>query len=121
VRNMSFTLTTRQVRAGTKTVTRRLGWVNLKPGDVLMACEKCQGIPKGEKVVKIRAIRVVSVYPEPLHRISYGWDEGETAREGFPDLGNAEFIAMFMKAMKCGLDAWVNRIEFEYVEKGVTL
>ena len=32
-RNMSFTLTTWQIREQTKTVTRRKGWQFLKPGE----------------------------------------------------------------------------------------
>ena len=66
MRNMSFSATTEQIRNGTKTVTRRLGWTFLKPGDVVMACVKCQGLKKGEKVEKIRPIRIVSVRKEPL-------------------------------------------------------
>jgi hypothetical protein len=42
-------MTTEQFRTGQKTVTLRLGWVNLKPGDVLMGVEKCQGLRKGER------------------------------------------------------------------------
>ena len=64
MRNMSFMLTTAQIRAGTKTVTRRLGWKFLKPGDRLMACVKCQGLGKGGKIEKIREIEVVSVRQE---------------------------------------------------------
>ena len=42
-------LTKEQILARTKTVTRRLGWWFLKPGDVVWACEKCMGLKKGEK------------------------------------------------------------------------
>ena len=38
MRNISFSLTTRQFRDGSKDVTRRVNWQNLKPGDHLMAC-----------------------------------------------------------------------------------
>jgi hypothetical protein len=116
---MSFAMTTPQIRAGTKTVTRRLGWVNLKPGEILMACEKCQGIPKGEKVVKIRAIRVVAVNREFLYDIDQR--AGDVKKEGFPDMLDRWFVEMFMKANHCRYGQKVNRIEFEYVEKGVTL
>jgi len=34
-RNISFALTTQQVRNRTKTVTRRAGWLFLKAGDIL--------------------------------------------------------------------------------------
>ncbi len=49
---MSFRLTAEQMRARTKTVTRRLGWSSLKPGDIVQPVEKAQGLRKGEKVVK---------------------------------------------------------------------
>ena len=43
-RNMSFMLTTEQVRNKTKTVTRRLGWWFLKPGEIVNAVEKGMGL-----------------------------------------------------------------------------
>lgn len=61
MRNMSFALTTDQFLAGTKTVTRRLGWKFLKPGDRVMACEKCMGLRKGEKIRRLGEIEIVSV------------------------------------------------------------
>lgn len=39
-RNMSFSMTTEAVRNRTKTVTRRLGWEFLKPGDILWASDR---------------------------------------------------------------------------------
>jgi len=42
-RNMSFTLTAKQILDRTKTVTRRRGWKHLKVGELFWACEKCQG------------------------------------------------------------------------------
>jgi len=51
MRNMSFFLTTDQIRNKTKTVTRRDGWLFLKPGDIVQACVKCQGLKKGEKIL----------------------------------------------------------------------
>ena len=63
-RNISFALTTDQFRARTKTVTRRLGWETLKAGDILMGCERCQGLKKGEKIKQLGPIRVVGVSRE---------------------------------------------------------
>ena len=65
-RHMSFSMTTAQFRARTKTVTRRFGWWFLKPGDLVMGVEKSQGLKKGEKVVRLGLIRIVSVRTEPL-------------------------------------------------------
>lgn len=43
MRNMSFSLTTDQIRGRTKTVTRRLGWRFLQSGDQVQACVKSRG------------------------------------------------------------------------------
>jgi hypothetical protein len=71
MRNISFSLTTEQFKARTKTVTRRLGWTFLEPGTVLMGCEKCMGLKPGEKIVRLGRIRVVSVRRERLVRMSW--------------------------------------------------
>ena len=109
--NISFMLTTKQFRDRSKTVTRRLGWKKLRAGDILMGCEKCQGIKKGG-LVKLGLIRVVSVRLEPLRCIT---DE-DVAREGFPGKDRAWFCEFFQKHM--GITSWdieVTRIEFEYI------
>lgn len=118
MRNISFSLTTPQMHADTKDVTRRLGWWNLQPGQQLRACEKCMGLKKGEKIKVICIIEIVSVRREPLRRMfdepAYGIDECE--REGFPDMNAAQFIDMFCKSHKgCTPDTEVNRIEFKKV------
>lgn len=110
-RNMSFMLTTEQVRNKTKTVTRRLGWWFLKPGDILNAVEKCQGLKKGEKVKRICQIRIVDTTSYPLYYIP----RGDVVKEGFPDMVHNDFINMFMKEMKCGYSQKINRIEFKYI------
>jgi len=110
-RNMSFMLTKEQIKNRTKTVTRRLGWWFLKPGDILNACEKCQGLKKGEKVIRICQLIVVSTRKEPLVKITHA----ECFREGFPGMKPSEFIQMFRREMKCNLRAEPNRIEFRYV------
>lgn len=114
--NMSFSLTTPQVRAGTKTVTRRRDgtWGKLVPGSVLWACEKTMGLKKGEHIVKIRPIRVVDVRREPLYMVLvHGWTE--CSREGFPHLTPDEFIEFFMEHMGGSITQKVLRIEFEYL------
>lgn len=126
MRMMSFALTTKQIEAQTKTVTRRLGWLFLKPGDLLQPVVKAQGIKAGDRVQKIgRPVRVVSVRREPLSRMcaefEYGLDE--TRAEGFadhdvvhgsPDLFVDYFVAAQPKAAKAHIDMDVTRIEFEY-------
>ena len=115
MRNISFSMTTEAFKNRQKTVTRRLGWKNLKPGEILMGCEKCQGLKKGEKVKKLGAIRVVKVDREPLDDVRlYGRDE--CIKEGFPDLTTYEFVSMFAEHNKCDYGRYVTRIEFEYLE-----
>lgn len=127
MRNLSFALTTKQIRDRTKTVTRRRGtwWAKwLRPGDLLCAVEKSQGIKKGE-LVRLCVIRIVSVRTEPLDEMQGGptcgrtdeYGDAEAAREGFPDLGGAGFVAMFLGHMGGSPDQIVTRIEFEYVEE----
>lgn len=110
-RNMSFMLTTEQVRNRTKTVTRRTGWVFLKTGDIVNAVEKGMGLKKGEKVKHICQIRIKSIYSEALFRIT----QEECINEGFPEMSPDEFIDMFCRHNKVWAACPVNRIEFEYV------
>lgn len=113
MRNMSFMLTTEQVRNGTKTVTRRNGWKFLKPGDRVMACVKCQGIPKGQKIEKIRPIEIVSVTREPLTAI-YN-HRGDCEKEGFPEMSPFEFVNFYCNHNNCDPRDEVSRIEYKYI------
>ena len=111
-RNMSFMLTKEQVYNQTKTVTRRLGWHFLKSGDEIWACEKCQGLTKGEKITKISPLKIISTSLIHLWNIV----KIDCKKEGFPDLSPNQFVEMFCKEMKCNPDTLVNRIEFEYID-----
>ncbi len=111
-RNMSFSLTTEQVRNKTKTVTRRDGWWFLKPGDIVNACEKCMGLKKGQRVKRICQIRIKSTSAQPLHLIN----EEDVTLEGFPYWGAAQFVRFFVKTHPgVSLYKLLNRIEFEYI------
>lgn len=112
MRNMSFALTTEQVRNRTKTVTRRNGWRFAKAGDVVQPVVKSQGLKKGESVEKIGdPIRFVKVHQVVLGDIS----PQDVYREGFPQMTPREFVQMY-KAHNGGLrDQLVTRIEFEYL------
>lgn len=111
---MSFALTTEQMLARTKTVTRRTGWATLKPGTLLQAIEKGQGLRKGEKVRKLGVIRVVSVRRESLGKILT--EPRGAAREGFPDLLPEQFVDRFCEHSGCAPSSVVTRIEFEHVD-----
>lgn len=127
MRNMSFSLTTAQMRAKTKTVTRRLGWTMLKRGDRLMACEKVMGRRHGEPLVKIGEIQVIRVSRESLNILTaiphYG--EAEVEREGFPEYTPEAFVDMFCRTHKaapkgkksepCTPATVVTRIEFRHL------
>jgi hypothetical protein len=111
MKNMAFSMTTAQVKARTKTVTRRLGWRDLQAGEQLCAIEKGQGLKKGEKVNRLGVIEVVSARPEPLDAIT----QEDVVLEGFPQMTPAEFVAFFARGHRCEKNAVVNRIEFKYV------
>jgi hypothetical protein len=120
VRNMSFALTTEQVRAQRKTVTRRLGWAKLQPGTLIQPVVKGMGLKKGEKAEKVGApIRVVKVNREPLDFMVkdpvYGHREAQA--EGFPSMRGEDFVAMFCEHNACRPETEVTRIEFEYMER----
>jgi len=111
MRNMSFSLTTEQYKRRGQTVTRRLGWGSLKPGDMVCGVGNCQCLKKGEKVKRLHVIQVVSNTPEQLRYM----DKADCIREGFPDMEPPEFIAMFCKHNKCRPTTVINRIEFRYL------
>jgi hypothetical protein len=110
-RLMSVALTEEQVRRREKTVTRRLGWLFLKPGDRLTLCRKVMGRKKGEPLVRIAEVEVVSVRRELLSAIS----AADVAYEGFMRYNRAQFIAFFCGAMKVTPDTVVTRIEWRYL------
>jgi len=93
MRNISFSHTIEQMKNRTKFVTRRLGWKFLLPGMHVMACEKCMGLQKGEKIVRLGVIEIVDVHREML--VAHITKE-EVIKEGFPDMSPEEFIWDFI-------------------------
>jgi hypothetical protein len=119
MRYMAFSLTQPQMRARTKDVTRRLGWRDLKPEQLLCAIEKGQGLRKGESVVPICSIQVADVRLEPLERMIdepvYGFEE--CRREGFPELSPQQFVAAFCRShRRCRPSTEITRIEFVFLD-----
>lgn len=112
MRNISFSATKDQFRARTKTVTRRMRWERLQVGDRLQAVEKAQGLKRGEKIVPLGVIVVVSVRREALNAIT----QEDVIAEGFSDLTPAQFVAFFCDFNKCAPDATITRIAFRYLE-----
>ena len=113
---MSFAATTDQIMRRQKSVTRRLGWTFLKPGDRVMAVVKGQGLKKGEKVEKLGVIRIVSVRRERLDAITWG----DVVREGYAKMSPYDttlhkgFIRHFCAMNRCDTATTVTRIEFSY-------
>lgn len=124
-RLMSVAYTEQAVRERRKTVTRRRGWLMLKPGDHLTLVRKAMGRKQGEPLVRIVEVEVVSVRREPLtlllatawpKRITYDYAVWEMEREGFPGMDPREFVQrFFVEAQGMEPDAEVTRIEFRYV------
>lgn len=132
-RLMSVSHTEAQVVAGTKTVTRRLGWQQLKAGDrltlcrkvmgrrrrceceggiVYPACRKCEGTGYvTEPLVRLVDVEVVAAFREPLDVIT----PSDVAAEGFPDWSTGQFIDFFCRTFKVQRDVEVTRIEWRYL------
>lgn len=117
MRNISFSLTEPQFLDGSKTVTRRLGWKFLKPGDRLMGCRKCMGLKPGESIVRLGEIEVVSVRDEALSCmiVDREYGQAEAIKEGFPEMTGKAFVTMFRSHIKATPDRLVTRIEFRHV------
>ena len=115
--NMAFSHTVDQILAETKTVTRLLGWLKLKPGDRFWAVEKTMGLKPGEKVRRLKLCECVSNRRESLMDVTLA----DVAREGFPDMSQYEFIRMFCQINRPCQDDWlVSRIEFKYVAEAAS-
>lgn len=125
MRNMSFAMTTDQILARTKTVTRRLGWLMLKPGDQVRAVKKCMGLRKGERIEPLAVLRIIDVRREPLRRMTddleYGFAEVDAEGFGHHPIYQwpPEFVEMFCASHQgCTPNALVTRIEFDYQGAG---
>jgi hypothetical protein len=115
-RLMSVALTEQAVVERRKTVTRRLGWTFAKPGDRITLCRKVMGRRKGEPLVRLAEVEIVSVRREPLYAIT---DE-DVAREGFPDKTAMWFVQFFIDHMRVYPYTEVTRIEWEYLGGSAT-
>lgn len=126
-RLMSVTLTKQAVIERRKTVTRRAGWQFLEPGTPLTLCEKVMGRRKGDPLVRLAEVRVVSVRREPLNSIT----DADVEREGFTysalaahatgadtysqDSLAQRFVRFFVHEMGGQPDQIVTRVEWEYL------
>jgi hypothetical protein len=111
-RLMSVALTEAAVRDRSKTVTRRVGWLFLKPGDQLTLCRKVMGRKRGEPLVRIADVEVVSVRRERLDEIT----DVDVRREGFYPMSALWFVDFFCEEMRVKPDVEVTRIEWRYLD-----
>lgn len=115
-RLMSVSLTERAVVERRKTVTRRLGWEWLIPGERLTLCRKVMGRRRKdgtiEPLVRLADVQVIDVIREPLSALTVG----DVAREGFSGWTPDEFLDFFCQHMRCDRSAEVTRIEWRYLE-----
>lgn len=126
---MSVSLTEAAVRDRSKTVTRRLGWLFLKPGDRLTLCRKVMGRKADEPLVRIAEVEVVSVRREPLFAMTDDDVPREAVSPTYPD-GRSRFdewweetglptatawVTWFAWEMGCYPETEVTRIEWRYL------
>ena len=111
---MAVSLTERQVRDRTKTVTRRDGWRTLHiAGDRFTLCRKVMGRPRSEPLERLAVVEVTSVRRERLDAIT----AGDVAAEGFPEMTPAEFVSFFCRSHRgCDPGTGVTRIEWRYCD-----
>ncbi len=124
-RLMSVALTEQAVRERRKTVTRRLGWKFVRPGDRLTLCRKVMGRKAGEPLERIAEVEVVSVRREQLWHIT---DEDVVLEAVDPDLFEERYldsgqpttnawVEWFCEQMNVMPDDLVTRIEWRYLDK----
>lgn len=115
-RLMSVSLTEQAVVERRKTVTRRLGWAFLKPGDRLTLCRKVMGRRPGEPLVRLAEVEVVSVRRERLDAMR----TEDVAREAVPGIEEgepaSEWVTWYSFEFRCQRDTIVTRIEWRYCE-----
>lgn len=112
-------LTKDQIRAGTKTVTRRLGWLFAQEGMLLLPVEKCMGLKAGEAMVPLRGpIKLISVRQERLSRMidEPGYGTEEARLEGFPDWTGQQFVDFYCKQPGAFPNREVTRLEFSFTD-----
>ncbi|WP_415677812.1 hypothetical protein [Tsukamurella hominis] len=108
---MSVALTTEQVRAQQKTVTRRAGWQVLRPGDLVTLCPKVRGRRAGEALERIVTVEIVSTRRERLDAIT----ADDVVAEGFPGMTPPEFVAFFIASHRgVSASSEITRIEWAY-------
>ena len=118
-RLMSVSLTEQAVVERRKTVTRRLGWTFLKPGDRLTLCRKVMGRKPGESLVRLAEVEVVSVRRERLSDMT-SEDVPREAVPGTEGWSPVKWSEWYAGKMGCGVGSEVTRIEWRYLDVTVS-
>ena len=89
-------------------------------GDLIQAVVKGMGLKKGEKVERLRVIRITDVRRESLGSLIGGtytdrMAKREVIAEGFPNLSPRQVVEMFCEHNGCTRHTVVTRIEFGYL------
>lgn len=116
MRLMSFAATTAPFYRREKTVTRRLNWLDVEPGELLCGVLKGQGLKPGQSPVRLAIVRVTDVRRERLGAIRKAPEE--VLREGFPGWSGDRFIDHFCQMNGCRSTNTITRIAFEYLPGG---
>lgn len=134
-RLMSVAFTEQAVVERRKTVTRRAGWWEdkngrrlLNVGDRLTLCRKVMGRKKGEPLVRLGDVEVISIRREPLCAVAgpYTLDADgkptwtEMVAEGFPDMHPSDFMDRYFAPQRIGVMDDVTRIEWRYLDSEVS-
>lgn len=128
MRAMSFALTTAQILDGSKTVTRRLGWLHARVGDRVRPVRQAMGLRRGQRLEVLRdPITIVDVRREPLRALLDDRDYGirECGLEGFGEHPLYRdpfwFVEWFCSTHRgCTPDTLVTRLAFVYSVEGVS-
>ena len=111
-RLMSVALTEQAVRDRRKTVTRRLGWRMLKPGDHLTLCRKVMGRRKDEPLIRICEVEVVDVRRE---RSGTSRTRTSSERVSTSMSGRRPIPWTLLRAREVQPDTEVTRVEWRYL------
>lgn len=137
-RLMAVSLTEQAVVDRRKTVTRRLGWQFLRPGQHLTLCRKVMGRRRGdgtvEPIVRLATVEVIDVRSEPLNAITLDdieaegvpWETWGTWCDPQIIASNLEpddwermcrhlWVRWFCRAQRVNPDTDVTRIEWRYI------
>lgn len=117
MRHISFKLTSEQILARTKTVTRRVTWTTARRGQILQPVYQTLGIPRGGTVRRLGCpINFVDVRRECLSMLMEDKEYGrlEMIKEGFPGRDPADFVYWFAEQNHCEPTKLITRIEFDY-------